>query len=186
MVYVYNFNYWDCFFLSKHFITFVTKSVTIMNTRLKQFLAAENITQAQFADSINVVRASVSHVLSGRNNPSYDFIRAVMLRYPRLNTEWLFFGKGKMYKDSPSDPVHEIEDTEGLLFSNPIPLYEDRESEIQADVQTPEANTLSSSDTLTSESTPQTIVNQRKVSKIIVLFDDGTFQEIQEMNNLVK
>ena len=52
--------------------------ITNMNDRLKQFLAAENISQAQFADTINVVRASVSHVLSGRNNPSYDFIKAIM------------------------------------------------------------------------------------------------------------
>ena len=72
-----------------------------MNSRLKQFLAAENITQAQFADNINVVRASVSHVLSGRNNPSYEFIRSIMMKYPDLNIEWLMFGKGKMYKSTP-------------------------------------------------------------------------------------
>ena len=71
-----------------------------MNTRLKQFLAAENISQAQFADSINVVRASVSHVLSGRNNPSFDFIKAMMQQYPNLNIDWLMFGKGRMYKDA--------------------------------------------------------------------------------------
>ena len=71
-----------------------------MNNRLKQFLAAENITQSQFADKIEVVRASVSHVLSGRNNPSYEFIKAIMANYPTLNIEWLMFGKGKMYKET--------------------------------------------------------------------------------------
>lgn len=157
-----------------------------MNTRLKQFLAAENITQAQFADSINVVRASVSHVLSGRNNPSYDFIKAVMLRYPRLNTEWLFFGKGKMYKDSPAEPVHVTEETEGLLFTDTIPNYEEQESEIPVEMQSPVANMLSLNDITSSEPPTQATVNQRKVSKIIILFDDGTFQEIQEMGNQTK
>ena len=84
-----------------------------MNTRLKQFLAAENITQAQFADSINVVRASVSHVLSGRNNPSFDFIKAMMLQYPNLNIDWLMFGKGRMYKEQTRP-----EPLEDLLFSD--------------------------------------------------------------------
>ena len=56
-----------------------------MNTRLKQFLAAENISQAQFADTIKVVRASVSHVLAGRNNPGYEVIKAIMDNYPSLN-----------------------------------------------------------------------------------------------------
>ena len=60
-----------------------------MNNRLKQFIAAENITQSQFADRIKVVRASVSHVLAGRNKPGYDFITAIMSAFPDLNIEWL-------------------------------------------------------------------------------------------------
>lgn len=70
-----------------------------MNSRLIQFLAAENVTQSQFADSINVARASISHIVAGRNKPGYDFITAVMRRYPDLNIEWLLCGKGKMYKE---------------------------------------------------------------------------------------
>ena len=74
-----------------------------MNQRLQQFLSAENISQAQFADSIDVARASVSHVLAGRNKPGYDFIRSISEHYPKLSLEWLISGKGKMYKqDSPS------------------------------------------------------------------------------------
>ena len=70
-----------------------------MNTRLQQFLAAENISQAQLADSLKVARAGISHIMAGRNKPSYDFLAALMNRYPRLNIDWLMFGKGKIYKD---------------------------------------------------------------------------------------
>ena len=141
-----------------------------MNNRLKQFLAAENITQAQFADNINVVRASVSHVLSGRNNPSFDFIKAMMSKYPRLNIDWLMFGKGKMYKDSvPMD--------EDLLFPIIEPEIELRVPEIVPhDTATVPEQTSSEMDT--SIEVVQSIVKQRKVSKIIILFDDGTFQEM--------
>ena len=69
-----------------------------MNTRLQQFLAAENITRSQFADTINVARASVSHILAGRNKPGWDFITSMMKHYPNLNIEWLLSGTGKMYK----------------------------------------------------------------------------------------
>ena len=141
-----------------------------MNNRLKQFLAAENITQAQFADNINVVRASVSHVLSGRNNPSFDFIKAMMSKYPRLNIDWLMFGKGKMYKDS----VHIDDD---LLFPIIEPEPEVRVPEIVAvDTVTPSEETSNEIDT--SIDIIQSVVKQRKVSKIIILFDDGTFQEM--------
>ena len=177
--------------LSLFLATFVTLTITTMNTRLKQFLAAENISQAQFADIINVVRASVSHVLAGRNNPSYDFIKAIMDNYPDLNIEWLILGKGKMYKDrtanaEPAQSQATKEDfSDDLLF----PVFEEEssaetadtslsESEIPAVLSGYHANTAAASEINTTNSMSQTIVKQRKVSKIIVLFDDGSFQEM--------
>ena len=90
-----------------------------MNTRLQQFLAAENITQAQLADSLNVARAGVSHIIAGRNKPSYDFLSALLHQYPTLNAEWLMLGKGKMYKDLQEKIVEKIqEQPAGLLFDD--------------------------------------------------------------------
>ena len=156
-----------------------------MNTRLKQFLAAENISQSQFADTIKVVRASVSHVLSGRNNPSYEFIRAIMLSYPNLNMEWLLVGKGKMYKESTStlpaaDPIPTMSD---LLFGEDE--IDDQaqestapESSIDVQVNTPEPSAQFLSDINTLSNTAQNPIKQRKVSKIIIMFDDGSYQEM--------
>lgn len=141
-----------------------------MKDRLRQFLAAENISQAQFADSINVVRASVSHILAGRNNPSFDFIKALMLNYPRLNVEWLMFGKGKMYKDSPAELLFPEFDE---VPAEPAPVM----PEIKETVQQSE-NKPVSFDINTLIDTAQTVKNQRKVAKIIVLFDDGSYQEM--------
>lgn len=138
-----------------------------MNTRLKQFLAAENITQAQFADNINVVRASVSHVLSGRNNPSYEFIRSIMMKYPNLNIEWLMFGKGKMYKEAQAAPLFNKLDEE-VLF----PEIEEAMPEIQVE----EVDGEIENNTPVNEI--KAIINQRKVSKVIILFDDGSYQEM--------
>lgn len=74
-----------------------------MNERLLQFLAAENISQSQFAETIGVARASVSHIIAGRNRPGYDFICSLLERYPSLNPEWILLGKGKMYRSSSKD-----------------------------------------------------------------------------------
>ena len=163
-----------------------------MNNRLKQFLAAENITQSQFADKIEVVRASVSHVLSGRNNPSYDFIKAIMANYPSLNMEWLIFGKGKMYKGA--DEVHSQSHVEAASHALPVAefheellfndLYADDDSPAEQE-DTSEEPELSPADATvplsllkTLAHTSQSVDKQRKVAKIIVLFDDGTYQEL--------
>ena len=71
-----------------------------MNRRLLLFLQAENITQSQFADTLSVARGSVSHILSGRNKPGYDFLESLALHYPNLNLEWLLTGKGPMNKEA--------------------------------------------------------------------------------------
>jgi transcriptional regulator with XRE-family HTH domain len=81
-----------------------------MNRRLLQFLQAENITQAQFADVLDVARGSVSHILSGRNKPGYDFLESLLLHYPQLNMEWLLTGKGRMYKDGETGAETEFLD----------------------------------------------------------------------------
>lgn len=161
-----------------------------MNTRLKQFIAAENITQAQLADNLNVVRASVSHILAGRNKPGYDFICNLMTNYPNLNIEWLMFGKGKMYKAQEQQTIFEMpsseipavneQDTEDIgLFTalaHPEITVPDQPAAVQPAVQTQPGVTLNDIKALVN--TLQKPVNQRKLIKITAFFDDGTFQEL--------
>lgn len=86
-----------------------------MNRRLLLFLQAQNITQSQFADTLAVARGSVSHILAGRNKPGYEFLESLALHYPNLNIDWLFTGKGSMYKDA-SSPENAPQEASGTLF----------------------------------------------------------------------
>ena len=63
------------------FVTFVTPKDYTMDKRLQQFLDAENISQAQLADTLGVARAGISHILSGRNKPGFDFLEAMAVHY---------------------------------------------------------------------------------------------------------
>ena len=71
-----------------------------MIDRINLIMKAKNINASQFADEINIQRSGMSHILSGRNNPSLDFIKRVLSRYPEIDTDWLIFGKGEMYRTS--------------------------------------------------------------------------------------
>ena len=152
-----------------------------MHNRLKQFLVAENITQAQFASTIGVGKANISHVLSGRNKPGYDFIRAIMAGYPHLNINWLILGTGKMYTmNQPASP-RPVEDGTIIFDTEPLPLImEDTPVESYNDLPPAENNEEIEVLISIKESTnsTQVVVKQRKVSKVIVLFDDGSFQEM--------
>lgn len=161
--------------------TFVKLIFTIMHNRLKQFIAAENISQAQFAERIKIGKANVSHVLAGRNKPGYDFITAILTGFPQLNINWLFFGTGKMYTSqsspSPADRSQAPSYTSDLLFAN-IDDEPVQHVEITPVVEDIKENfkTLTLNENLNNDI--KQVNKQRVVSKIIVLFDDGTFQEL--------
>ncbi|MBP9990198.1 MAG: helix-turn-helix transcriptional regulator [Bacteroidales bacterium] len=69
-----------------------------MVNRINLLLQAKNITARQFAEEIGIQPSGMSHILSGRNNPSLDFVMKVVRRYPEIDINWLMFGKGEMYE----------------------------------------------------------------------------------------
>jgi transcriptional regulator with XRE-family HTH domain len=80
-----------------------------MKERLLEFLRTENKSSAQLAEDIGVQASGISHILSGRNNPSLDFILKMLEKYQFLSTDWLLFGKGSMYKDAKMQNLFEYE-----------------------------------------------------------------------------
>ena len=145
-----------------------------MNQRLQQFLSAENISQAQFADTIEVARASVSHVLAGRNKPGYDFIRSISDHYPKLNLEWLISGKGKMYKqDALPEVSNPVPKTQSETFNDELFGPENNETEEKT------VNVLPLQAPGLPASKPDSSPSKRNISRIIVFYDDNTYQELK-------
>lgn len=69
-----------------------------MINRIKLLLSVKNLSPAQLALSIGVQRSGISHILSGRNKPSLDFVLKILESYPELNESWLLMGQGEMLK----------------------------------------------------------------------------------------
>ena len=145
---------------------FCKQIVYNMNNRLQQFLSAENISQSQFSDKLGVARASVSHILSGRNRPGFDFMERMARLYPNLNLEWFITGKGKMYKSNNEQVAPRLwEDDDEPENSG---------SNIEEDVK--EVPIIKSSSLYNKA---KSIENQRTISKIVVFYNDNTFTELK-------
>lgn len=138
-----------------------------MNRRLQQFLEAENLTAAKLADILGVQRSGLSHILSARNKPSYDFILTILNKYPALNPDWLITGKGKMYRDQNEDstPVHQVV-VEKSEYIQP-PQFE-FENEVNS--EEPIYNTTP----LLSTKAPS---NNKRIVRITIYYSDGTFED---------
>ena len=68
-----------------------------MINRINLILKAKNITARQFAEEIGIQPSGMSHIMSGRNNPSLEFVNKVVRRYPEIDANWLLLGRGAMY-----------------------------------------------------------------------------------------
>lgn len=72
-----------------------------MKDRIAHIIRAKNLTAAEFAIRLGIQPSNVSHLLSGRNNPSLDFVRKLKETFPEYNLDWIVMGKGPMTVSEP-------------------------------------------------------------------------------------
>ena len=67
-----------------------------MEKRFKKWMDSKGISAIKLAANINVSRAAISHILSGRNKPSIDILNKILKEYSEFNLNWLISGVGQM------------------------------------------------------------------------------------------
>jgi transcriptional regulator with XRE-family HTH domain len=73
-------------------------NISEFTIRLKKILDHYDLSASLFADKIGVQRSSISHILSGRNKPSLDFILKITNTFTDVDIYWLLNGKGSFPK----------------------------------------------------------------------------------------
>ena len=72
-----------------------------MKDRIAHVIRAKGLTAAEFALKLGIQPSNISHVLSGRNNPSLDFVKKLKETFPEYNLDWIVFGTGPMTVSEP-------------------------------------------------------------------------------------
>lgn len=138
--------------------------------RLEIILDYYNLSASAFADKINVQRSSLSHLLSGRNKPSLDFIIKVIEVFPEVDLYWILNGKGTFPKSEKNFSVQS--DKQELSFD--------------------EINTLDLFSTVQTNSKPSPVNNEmekktislsnsevKTIERIVIFYSDGSFKNYQ-------
>ncbi|NIF05018.1 helix-turn-helix transcriptional regulator [Chryseobacterium sp. Tr-659] len=93
-----------------------------LNERISKIIEYSNLTPSEFADEIDVQRSSISHITSGRNKPSLEFIIKIKSRFPELLWDWLVTGEGEMLKSQlPETEILNEPDEEEKVKPTPLP-----------------------------------------------------------------
>jgi len=136
-----------------------------MKDRLSKIITSEGLTPSLLAEKMGVQRSGISHILSGRNYPSFDFLQKLLLHFPKLNADWLLVGQGGMYKstDEPFVPPEKVEKTP---LSPTIP-------EIPQILSSAEGSQKKLSEIAVELSPPAEL--KKMIEKVIVFYTDKTF-----------
>ena len=153
-----------------------------MKEQLTRIMEAEGMTPAKFADEIGVQRSSISHIISGRNKPSYDFIVKILNRFNGINAEWLITGKGSMIKSAQEGDIEKNMQTslfqqEKVNSEDNSINYDDNEITSQKVInkQNKEYKKHYNSSVKNDEKIMFTNVNN--VKYILVFYSDGSFEQ---------
>ncbi len=149
--------------------------------RLEIILDYYSLSASGFADKIGVQRSSLSHLLSGRNKPSLDFILKIIEIFPEVDLYWILNGKG-IFPKSDKIFLPEIENKEVA----PASTFESKTNDdLFSDSKNLYSETLISKTENTILENPEKIENfkndritsNEKIDRIVIFYNNGTFTE---------
>ncbi|MBQ3247021.1 MAG: helix-turn-helix transcriptional regulator [Alistipes sp.] len=70
-----------------------------MKAKLQHLIKSEGLTASRFAEMLEIQPAGVSHILAGRNKPSFDLLQKILRRFPKINPDWLLLDSEQMYRE---------------------------------------------------------------------------------------
>lgn len=137
---------------------------------IEEILLVYNLNASELASKIDVQRSSISHILSGRNKPSLEFLIKIKNSFPELHWDYILLGKRPMTSKEAEiieNKINERKEVENLNL-RPTPM------ELDFGENTPEIakkkSILDDIDSLTENS------NNKKITKIVWFYDDHSFE----------
>ena len=146
--------------------------------RLEKLLEYYNLSASAFADKIDVQRSSISHLLSGRNKPSLDFVLKVVEEFPDVDLYWILNGKGSFPKEEEKK-AEEKKTTHTPTNENlKEKIGTEEKNNLFSDIDNPQ-NTRIFENFSDQESNTQNLdpkKNNSDIDRIVVFYKNGTFK----------
>jgi len=124
--------------------------------RLQKVFDYYDLNASAFADKIDVGRATISHLLSGRNKPSLDFVMRVIKTFPEVELYWLLNGKGSFPKSESS--ISKEKPKKEKTAESP-------KNEIQTTSEEEVSNTMKAS-----------VQSSSPIERIVIFYKNGVFK----------
>lgn len=175
-----------------------------LNERISKVIEYSRLTPSEFADEIDVQRSSISHITSGRNKPSLEFIIKIKSRFPEILWDWLVNGDGEMLKselpetDEIPEKVDEVKtkptslpdlftmmNTDEDFGAEEIQITPSKESAGESVIPHQSTTEKKISDSQRLEKNNDPVINQiidnqpNKIKRIVLFYENGKFESFE-------
>lgn len=166
----------------------------MIQARIVEVMSFLRLTAVALAENIGVQPSSVSHILSGRNKPSLDFVNKLLSRYPQIDSNWLLRGEGKMIKSDkvqssganlslfPKDDESELEfeksDSDKILME----FDSNVENKKPIEKNEPPVVNVRAKKKIKSDVPSSTSASEREIKRIVIFYSDNSFEEFLPKN----
>lgn len=141
-----------------------------MQQKLRDLMTSEHLKSGQLAEALGINPAGISHILAGRNKPSFELLQKILRRFPQINPDWLLLDKGSMYREEPSDATEPT--TQPMAAPEPGASSAATTSLFDAAPSTPNAATPS----VSSIAQSLAVKSSGRIARVVIFYDDQTFE----------
>ena len=155
-----------------------------MREKLLKLMKYEKLSSSRLAEILEIQPSSISHILSGRNKPSFDFLVKILRRFPTLNPDWLLLDSDQMYRQS--DESAALKDNQ-VIAPISTSTIQAGSSEHRQNNSSNESSVANNNSTKRTTPTELPFTNNQNVNKtierVIVLYSDKSFEAFNISSN---
>ncbi|MBQ0733170.1 helix-turn-helix domain-containing protein [Aquimarina celericrescens] len=146
--------------------------------RIQKIMDYYAVSASSFADYMGVGRSSISHILSGRNKPSLDFVMKIVDAYTDVDLEWLLYGKGTFPRSKNTiQEKTDVQEIEAISKATSTPTISS-EQDLFSQSATREKEIVEQSISSV-EKISQVHSSEHAIDRIVIFYSDGTFNSYE-------
>ena len=150
-----------------------------MRDKLLLLMKNEGLTSSRLAELLGIQPSSISHILGGRNKPSFDFVQKILRRFPNINPDWLLIDKGEMYRNASSATTEDDTITPTDEFATTAQPSDFSQSTTPLSGVSTDLSMPQPAPAIGNTAQQSLPISRGRVKRVIVLYDDHTFESYE-------
>lgn len=143
-----------------------------MKEKLEYLLREKQLTATSLARLLEIQPSGISHIMSGRNKPSFDLVVKILSAFPDINPDWLLLDSDEVYRRGGTSSTRDLFGLDDQALESE-PSFDTHENIEFSESKNQDEN-------LQMHNFPSSKNSGKSVDRIVILYADGTFESFSQ------